>query len=210
LPIGANCAVTVTFDDVPAKLLYVSSSQINVALPAIDPFVSSSAMRIKVNGSTSAVRLFPVTSSNPALFADLFATSPPDCVQGNPPPALVRNADGSINSCAHPAKPESIVSLYVNGVGVGTSLFSGYFVIFDWDGVVSGWSAEVVDVSKENDWVTRVDVRLPAGFVPDFVTAAGVTMRESGLPVGPLSLTRDLPQDLPAGTSLPLSIWVQP
>jgi uncharacterized protein (TIGR03437 family) len=201
--------VAVTFDDVPAKLLYISSSQINVAVPALDPFVSSSAMRIKVNGAASAVRLFPVTSSNPALFADLFATSA-GCMQGNPPPALVRNADGSINSCKDPAKPESIVSLYVNGVGVGTSLFSGYFVIFDWDVVVNGLSAEVVDVSKENDWVTRVDVRLPAGFVPDFVTAAGVTMRESGLPVGPLSLTPYLPQDLPAGTSLPLSIWVQP
>jgi uncharacterized protein (TIGR03437 family) len=201
--------VTVTFDDVSAKLLYVSSSQINVAVPAIDPFVLSSAMQIKVNGVSSAVRLFPVTPSNPALFADLFATSA-GCPQGYPPPALVRNADGSINSCAHPAKPEAIVSLYVNGVGVGTSLFSGEFVIYDWDVVVSGWSAEVVDVSKENDWVTRVDVRLPAGFVPDSVAAASVTMRESGLPVGPLSLTRFLPQDLPAGTSLPLSIWVQP
>jgi uncharacterized protein (TIGR03437 family) len=210
--------VTVTFDDVPANLLYVSSSQVNVAVPSYPTLnaaaVSSSVMQITVNGATSTARLFPVTTSNPSLFGNLFASSPASCIQGVAPPALARNADGSINSCAHPSMPQAIVSLYVNGVSIGSSQLplSGVDLIFDWDVVVGGTSAEVVNVASENDWVTRVDVRLPASVTstPGMPLAFNVTMRESGLPVGPLSLTADLSPGFAAGTSLPLTIWVEP
>jgi uncharacterized protein (TIGR03437 family) len=205
--------VTVEFDDIPAKLLYVSSSQINVAVPGaaqnsafIEP---NTVMQIKVNGAVSALRLFPLTSSTPSLFADLFASPPASCTQGYPPPALARNADGSINSCLQPSKPGSIISLYVNGVGIGTGPYYGFFSIFDWDVVINGASAEVMNVANENDWVTRVDVRLPASLTSaPGIQAFNVTMRESGLPVGPLSLTPELLPGLAAGTSLPLVIWV--
>ncbi|HEV8039198.1 MAG TPA: SBBP repeat-containing protein [Bryobacteraceae bacterium] len=205
--------VTVEFDDIPAKLLYVSSSQVNVAVPGaaqnsafIEP---NTVMQIKVNGAVSALRLFPLTSSTPSLFADLFASPPASCTQGYPPPALARNADGSINSCLQPSKPGSIISLYVNGVGIGTGPYYGFFSIFDWDVVINGASAEVMNVANENDWVTRVDVRLPASLTSaPGIQAFNVTMRESGLPVGPLSLTPELLPGLAAGTSLPLVIWV--
>jgi uncharacterized protein (TIGR03437 family) len=202
--------VTVTFDDTPAKLLYVSPSQINVAVPGVSQASASieptSVMQIRVNGAPAAVRLFPVTSSTPSLFADLFASTPASCTQGYPPPALARNADGSINSCLQPSKPGSTISLYLNGVGIGTSLDNGYFGIFDWDVVINGASAEVVNVTNENEWVTRVDVRLPASVTstPGMAQGFNVTMRESGLTVGPFYLT------LTAGTSLPLTIWVEP
>jgi hypothetical protein len=96
--------------------------------------------------------------------------------------------------------------LYLNGVGIGTSLDNGYFGIFDWDVVINGASAEVVNVTNENEWVTRVDVRLPASVTstPGMAQGFNVTMRESGLTVGPFYLT------LTAGTSLPLTIWVEP
>jgi uncharacterized protein (TIGR03437 family) len=169
-------------------------------------------MQVKVNGAPSAARLFPVTPSSPALFADLFASPPASCTQGYPPPVLARNADGSINSCLQPAKPASTISLYLNGVGIGTVVYFGFFTIFDFDVVINGASAEVVDVANENDWVTRVDVRLPASLTATPGTAQGfnVTMRESGLPVGPLSLTPGLSPYLAAGTSMPLIIWVEP
>jgi len=207
--------VTVTFDDIPAKLLYVSSSQINVAVPAVsqetDFLEASSLMQIKVNGVLSAGRLLPVTSSSPSLFTDLFATPPASCTQGFPPPVLARNADGSINSCSQPAKPGSTISLYLNGVGIGTEGYFGFFSIFDSDVVINGASAEVVNLANENDWVTRVDVRLPASLAATPGTQAfNVTVRESGLPVGPLSLTPGLSPYLAAGASVPLSIWVEP
>ncbi len=207
--------VTVTFDDIPAKLLYVSSSQINVAVPAVsqetDSIAASTLMQIKVNGAPSAVRLFPLTSSSPSLFADLFASPPASCTQGYPPPALARNADGSINSCLQPAKSGSTISLYLNGVGIGTEDYFDFFSIFDFDVVINGGSAEVVNVAHENDWVTRMDVRLPASLKATPGTQAfNLTVRESGLPVGPLSLTPRLSPYLPAGTSQPLVIWIEP
>jgi uncharacterized protein (TIGR03437 family) len=208
--------VTVTFDDIPAKLLYVSSQQINVAVPGVSPasaFIEpSSLMQIKVNGAASAVRLFPVTSSTPSLFGDLFAIPPASCTQGYPPPALARNAGGSINSCLQPSKPGSTISLYVNGVGIGTAPNSGFFSIFDWDVVINGGSAEVVNVTHENEWVTRVDVRLPATVTstPGMAQGFNVTMRASGLPVGPFYLMPDQSPGLPAETSFPLTIWVEP
>ena len=211
----ALAGVTISFDDIPAKLLYVSSSQINVAVPDLsqtNPYVEpSSVMKIKVNGDPSLARLFPVTSSSPSLFADLFASPPASCTQGYPPPVLARNADGSINTCLQPAKPRSTISLYLNGVGRGTELFYN-LSIFDFDVVINGASAEVVNIANENYWVTRVEVRLPASLTPPPGTpqAFGVTMRESGLPVGPLSLTPTISPNLPAGTSIPLSIWVEP
>jgi uncharacterized protein (TIGR03437 family) len=201
--------VTVTFDDTPAKLLYVSSSQINVAVPGLSQTSASlepsSVIGIKVNGVPAAVRLFPVTSSTPSLFADLFASLPASCAQTSLPQALARNADGSINSCLQPSKPGSTISLYLNGVGIGTAPY-------DWDVVINGGSAEVVNVTNENEWVTRVDVRLPASVTstPGMAQYFNVTMRASGLPVGPFYLMPDLAPGLPAETSQPLTIWVEP
>lgn len=100
--------------------------------------------------------------------------------------------------------------MYLNGLGRGTELYYGILSIFDFDVVINGASAEVAKVANENDWVTRVDVRLPASLTPTSGTpqAFNVTMRESGLPVGPLSLA-PLSPNLPPGTALPLSIWVE-
>ena len=91
-------------------------------------------------------------------------------------------------------------------------MYFGFFTIFDFDVVIKGASAEVVKVADENDWVTRVDVRLPASLTatPGMVQGFNVTMRESGLPVGPLALTPALSPYLAAGTSIPLVIWVEP
>jgi uncharacterized protein (TIGR03437 family) len=207
--------VTVTFDDIPAKLLYVSSSQINVAVPGVpqisETLEASTVMQVTANGAASVVRLSPLTSSSPSLFADLFATTPASCTQGAQPPVLARNADGSINTCLQPAKAGSTISLYLNGVGIGTSLYFLEFSIFDFDVVISGASAEVLSVANENDWVTRVDVRVPADLSSiDGTQSFNLTMRESGLPVAPLTLTPGLSPNLPAGLSLPLSIWVEP
>lgn len=72
---------------------------------------------------------------------------------------------------------------------MGTQVYLYYFSIFDFDVVINGASADVVNVANENDWVTRVDVRLPASLTatPGTLPPFNVTLRESGLPAGPLS-----------------------
>ncbi len=75
--------VTVTFDGATATLLYVSSSQINVAVPAREPYLNSqgsqnfTTMVVSVNGvagSRARCRWSPVTLVSSATF---LAPSPP-------------------------------------------------------------------------------------------------------------------------------------
>jgi uncharacterized protein (TIGR03437 family) len=203
--------VTVTFGGTPAQLLYVSSSQINVAVPA--GIRDSTVMEINFNGALSAGRLFPVVFSNPSFFASLFADQPSCSVSGAAPPLLARNADGSINSCAHTAKPGSVVSFYLNGVGNGIADHPGPFPqIADAPVLIGGASAEVVNFVQENAWVTRVDVRVPS-YLSELQGAfpIAVTMQANGQPVGPLSisLVSVLPSDS-VGSPVPLSLWVEP
>jgi hypothetical protein len=60
---------------------------------------------------------------------------------GFAPPVLARNADGSINSCTHASEPGSAVSLYLNGVGLGISLFGEPPQIFEISAIIGGVSA---------------------------------------------------------------------
>jgi uncharacterized protein (TIGR03437 family) len=118
--------VSITFNGTPAQLLYVSASQINVAVPA-PPLPSTPAgavpsamvMQLTVNGVTIQ-RQFPYTVSNMNLFADLSpaqVSCPAALVIGNPIQPVALNADGSANSCANPAKYGSAVSFFMHGVG---------------------------------------------------------------------------------------------
>ena len=116
--------VSVTFNGIPAQLLYASASQINVAVPpapiplAGGSLQSTAAMRVTYNGA-SVERQFAFTGSNLNLFAS-FSTTQNPCPNvpsdiGFQPVAT--NADGSVNSCTNPAKAGSTVSLYAHGPG---------------------------------------------------------------------------------------------
>jgi uncharacterized protein (TIGR03437 family) len=190
--------VSVAFDGKPGQVLYVSASQINLAVPFGVSSETSTVMQVTVNGTTSAPRMLLVTPSNPALFGTpSFAITPcsgipvvSSSVAITAPIAL--NADGKQNSCLTPAKPGSVVSFFVNGVGEGAPYPSGDNMPFprglEFDAVAGSWSAEVVNVAKDSDFVWRVDVRLPAGFAPPSPQTINVTIREGPLLVGPLQL----------------------
>ncbi len=72
--------VTVTFDGNPAQLLYVSSSQVNVVVPApppsqaAGPLPTSTVMKLSMNGLT-VQRQFPFTTANLNLFANVVSGS---------------------------------------------------------------------------------------------------------------------------------------
>jgi uncharacterized protein (TIGR03437 family) len=211
--------VSIAFDGTPAKLLYVSASQLNVAVPQSDPRLArtSTVMQLSYNGGT-AQRQFPLARPNPGLFADLSSSqsSCPSTQPGYQPLAL--NEDGSINGCGHPAAAGSKVSLFLNGAGEYGS------TIDTLNGLVAnlnfGCTFTIVGSSIAlNDYVLQVDLRLPAasagcGPPPNSAVAIPFTLSYQGTPVGPFvvpatsvgpSVTFAL-----SSQSLPMLIWVKP
>lgn len=214
LPVSAP-GPQVMFGSQPGTVLYSSPSQINVAAPFFDPLQSPSLTIQTASSAVGPGRLLPTAASNPSLFTNLFTTSCSAAgVQfASGPPAVARNQDGSLNSCANPAQPGSVLSVFVNGSGGAVSAQRSATLTgsFSWDVNVAGNSAEVTGNASENQWVMRVSFRIPAAFASTGLPSAiqvPVTLREAGLPVAPLSVS-PLLANIPAGDSLPLWIWIE-
>jgi uncharacterized protein (TIGR03437 family) len=202
--------VTVTFDGTPGILLYVSQSQVNVAVPV--PAVggpSLASMQIMVNGLASPSRQLPLTQMAP----NLFVTVPPSdlaCpveIQTGSYVALAQNQDGSMNSCENPAKVGSVVSFFVDRLG-GDFTSTGIFiptVAVPAVAQVGNLSAEVADVTAVNDFVFRVDLVVPPGVVNGATTVANLNMSiglgNEAVPVGPLNF---------GGIPIATAFWVTP
>ena len=99
----------------PSPLLYVSEPQINFQAPyeiAGSPQTSVILTYADVNGkSVSDSRTFKVAASNPVAFL-----SQPSTVNQAFPLAL--NADGTVNSQTHPAAAGSVVTIFLDGLGL--------------------------------------------------------------------------------------------
>lgn len=220
--------VTVTFDGVAAPLLYVSATQINVAVPAnvlvgSRGVLSYGTMQVSVNGLMSPSRVLPLTVNNPSLFADLLSADPlgtvTQCTVGSVTyfgalTVFALNADGSVNSCSNPAKVGSTVSLFVNGMGA-----EGVSAPWTPSAVpvsvrLGRWSAEVTSVVAQTPFVWQVNVVAPEALAPGSQSAAAVTMDmdlTSGVvPVGPLAVETMPPAYSTPGTPVPLTLWVTP
>ena len=216
--------VSITFDGIPAQLLYVSASQINVAVPspalpssAADGLPSAMVMQLTVNGVTLQ-RQFPHTESNMNLFADLSpaqVSCPDAAVIGNPIQPVALNADGSANSCANPAKYGSTVSFFMHGVGGDAFGFQPPQQLGLHVQAFAGFcSITVTNASLIDNFVYKVDVTMPASPLPcgqasgSFaVTFFDVTFSYDGLTVGPLYVpfmnigpTMNL--------AMPMTVWV--
>ena len=111
--------VQVTFDGLPAPLLYVSSGQINVQVPFEVAQSASTVMTVSI-GPDSVTRMFAVARSNPSVFLDMKSAPAAGCdlsyVGDVVFAAVALNSDGSRNSCANPAKPSTSVTIFLNGV----------------------------------------------------------------------------------------------
>ncbi len=100
LPLSLN-DVAVTFNGIPAPLLYVSPTQINTQVPAAVP-AGTAQVVVRVAGAYSTAFPMQVQAAAPGIF-----------VVGGFAAAL--NQDGSVNDAAQPASPGSIVSVYLTG-----------------------------------------------------------------------------------------------
>jgi uncharacterized protein (TIGR03437 family) len=209
---SGTSAVSVTFDGNPAPLLYVSESQINVAVvapPLNGPSVASATvMEVTVNG-VSIQRQFPFTLSNLNLFA---SRSPTDACDPNGFQPLAVNADGALNSCTNPAKYGSTVSFFLHGAG-GVALGEpAPTQLLNLEALVGYCAPAITNAPVLNGFVYRVDVVMPASQLPcmeiysagQALTSFPVTFSYNGLPVGPLAV----PSPAYPNTNFPLPMYV--
>jgi uncharacterized protein (TIGR03437 family) len=97
----------VTFDGVPAPLLYASSGQINAVVPFGVSGKSTTVLQVSAPGGIKFNATEPVSAAAPAIFA-LGASG-----QG-----AILNGDFSINSPNRPAARGSFISIYATGTGL--------------------------------------------------------------------------------------------
>lgn len=106
--------VGVAANQTPTPLLYVSEPQINFQAPyeiASSPQASFTVTYSDVNGNQiSDARTIPVTATNPVAFL----SQPANLSQNFP---LTLNTDGSTNSQKNPAAAQSVVTMFIEGIG---------------------------------------------------------------------------------------------
>jgi len=146
--------VNISFGSVSAPLLYVSSTQINFAVPLVTE--SPASMQLTVNGLSAPPRALPLTFANPSLFLNTAQSS------SFGPVALALNADGSLNSSTNPAPLGSTVSVFVNGLTPDPQFNNAPLQLF----TNNGWS--VIDIVQASLFVVRVDLRVPSPLVNNF------------------------------------------
>jgi uncharacterized protein (TIGR03437 family) len=97
--------VEVTFDGMPAPLLWAQDGQVNVVAPWSLTVGQSTQVCVAYDTVKTNCLNWPVAATAPAVFT----------VDGVHAAAL--NQDGSVNSANNPAQPGSIVSVFATGLG---------------------------------------------------------------------------------------------
>ena len=99
---GANVAVS--FDGMPAKVLYDSDTQLNLYVPMKLASKNAATLVVNIDGKSSGSQIVPLAPFTPAIFRN-----------------GVLNQDYSVNSPDHPAAAGSIVQVFATGLsGTGT------------------------------------------------------------------------------------------
>ncbi len=108
-------SVTLTFDGVPAPILYAQASQINAIVPFEVSGKQTTQLQLKYQGASSNVATLLVTDSAPGIFTMGALGS------GQ---AAAFNQDGTLNSSSNPASKGSIVSVWATGLGLLDASYS--------------------------------------------------------------------------------------
>jgi uncharacterized protein (TIGR03437 family) len=103
-------APTVTFDGIPAPVLYAGANQINAVVPyGLGP--TSTQMTVQFNGQSYGPVAMPVAAAVPGIFT----------LDGSGHgQAAVLNQDGTLNSISNPAARGSIITFFACGAGLMT------------------------------------------------------------------------------------------
>lgn len=164
---GVLAGVDVSFGSTPSPLLYVSSTQINFAVPGSITSSAAMDMKVTVNGVSSAARAIPLTFQTMSLFQ----AAPPATFNesGFPAQALVLNADGSLNSAQNPAPFGSVISVFLNGVSPSPAIVSEPLQL----STNFGWT--VTNIAQANPFVTQVSLQVPSKLENDFACTTTIS-----------------------------------
>ena len=154
---GTQANAQVTFDYVPATIVYVTSTQLAVTVPY---FVSgATSMIVTSNGVASAPVTLNVVPSVPAIFSS-------DASGKGQAAAL--NQDYSINSTSNPAPIGSVVQLFGTGGGTLTNDTLPHLIL-PVSATVGGSPAQVTYAGIAPGLVQgamQANVQIPAGITP--------------------------------------------
>ncbi|HVV44591.1 MAG TPA: hypothetical protein VHC72_05275, partial [Bryobacteraceae bacterium] len=100
--------VQITFNGIPAPLLYTSPFTISAIVPFEIATAGQAAVEVSSGGMFSPVRTFPVADSAPGIFT---------LDSSGSGPAAALNQDGRLNSGANPAAPGSVIAVFATGGG---------------------------------------------------------------------------------------------
>jgi uncharacterized protein (TIGR03437 family) len=149
----------VTFGGLAGTLLYTSANQINVRVPE----ELSRGGVLQAVGARANTRPVGFVERAPSVFLDLTrpVTALATCRGSSFSPgyaAVMRNEDGSLNSCENPAVRGSVVTVFLNGLGQSAPVVT----------LESGGGAKVVAVEPDPDspsgvWRMRVQLAPNAG-----------------------------------------------
>ncbi len=176
---------SVTVNGIASSLLYVGGEQINFQIPfgAVGQTQASIQFASALSGN-SGLLILPVVASNPAAFLSTATPSPAlatcnteSSASVNGTPALMLNADGSVNTCLNPAAQGSTVTMFLNGLGATSAP-----VVSANDGMTV---ASVSMLGGPISGIWQVNIQVPgsagAGGNQISVTAGGVAVRDTNL-----------------------------
>jgi uncharacterized protein (TIGR03437 family) len=121
--------VSVTFDGIPAVLTAAGGTIVTASVPIAVAGKQQTTMTLVQNGQPFDSRQLDVAAMTPGIFLlppnGKTCNAPPvvnfgALTGGSPAPApLILNADGTINACDNPAALGSVITFYMNGLGIG-------------------------------------------------------------------------------------------
>ena len=175
---NAIAGTKVTFDGIPAPMVYAGSTEVSAIVPFEVPGKASTQVQVDYLGALSNTVSVPLAAVVPGLFTSDFSGT------GQ---AFVVNQDGCINSAAHPAQRNSIISIYATGAGQTNPV--------SLDGEIGGRLLPQ----------PVLPVTVTIGGIPALVTYAGGGQT---LVPGVLQINATVPAAVPPGNAVPVLITV--
>ncbi len=140
---GANLGgtnVAVTFDGIPAPILFKSATQINFQVPAALAAKTTAQLVVTVDGVSSPPQAIALAAAAPGIFG-------------------VLNQDGSVNTSSAPAAPGSVIQIFATGLS--TASFRVVAVIADRENLNPIYAGDAPGI----DGVQQVNAAVPNDIV---------------------------------------------
>lgn len=203
---ASSSSLGVFFNGIAAPILYTSAQQINVQVPYEIAGLSTVQMKVTATSTSLPVaesQTLAVVQQQPGVFLSAAALESPITgfsVCGSQvhlfEAAVALNADGTLNDCTNPATGGSVVTIFLNGLGLTapvqtTGAISGAPAVPLTPAVqISGASTQVVAIATTTapgsiSGVAQVQLQLPPSVstttITLRITLAGMPPREQAL-----------------------------